>query len=640
MRSKFLSDFYRQYHTVLWVGVLSFASVFLVTFYVSGIMEKHRIVLEPWQHPRVVFGLGSLIAFMLTLLVFALIKSRNQNRTLAEQLKNSLETNQHALARISAWMADQSYEDPAFEEFRRELKTYTDLDALEFQVTQVELDEVLQKAIQKYRHAIHQNQALIRSDTLPCVRGNERELLWLFCLLMENALIYRREEAPEIVITVEKEFEQWKICFADNGWGLSEEECPLVFSLFRSHQDFNPSLVGMALCKKIVERHGGKISLQSTLGRGSKFSLISRVNFFFGSFLSHRFILSFSFLVFQSKKKRKNIFRRVSIFVHLHTDHPSGAHSFCVVRAYMQTPEGLNQSYVWVVDVPPTSFSLLGHDAVLTLQNVDFPGFILRMRQTHQITRFWLACPWYRWHLQKKTLFWKEDTLKNRLFQIFSQPMAFFLDYRGTEIVLEEEYQNEETDVEFVLRMLKDHGLTAFFSRKHKTMIFSDGFLSADPKPIENFGYVAKVRNCLDSTEIHTVSEKIHDFPESSLMEKGQFCTAEASHIFVESSHPRHPFSGRHKILQRIRWRTGASFHKKLLHRTHQASMLRASVVSGSCVALVLRKANASEGFTRAARAGCAPQTEVLWQAGAEVLLAFSQSALKTTHRSRVSRRR
>jgi signal transduction histidine kinase len=98
-------------------------------------------------------------------------------------------------------------------------------------------------------------------------------MIQLFQNLISNAIKYRSAEAPLIRITAERDGEEWVVSVRDNGAGIPPEYKEYVFGLFkRLHgHDHAGSGVGLAICKSIVERHGGKIWVESELGQGSNF---------------------------------------------------------------------------------------------------------------------------------------------------------------------------------------------------------------------------------------------------------------------------------------------------------------------------------------------------------------------------------
>jgi light-regulated signal transduction histidine kinase (bacteriophytochrome) len=99
--------------------------------------------------------------------------------------------------------------------------------------------------------------------------------LTLFQNIIENAIKFRAaERRPEVHIRAEAQPSEWKFLFRDNGMGIDPENQERVFIIFQrlhGREEYCGTGVGLALCKKIVERHGGTIGVRSTPGEGSTF---------------------------------------------------------------------------------------------------------------------------------------------------------------------------------------------------------------------------------------------------------------------------------------------------------------------------------------------------------------------------------
>lgn len=121
--------------------------------------------------------------------------------------------------------------------------------------------------------AIEESNATIRSDELPVLLGNRVQFCQLMQNLIGNAIKYRGSEQPVVAVRCETHDSEHTITVSDNGAGIPAESHERVFGLFkRAHGKNYPGTgVGLALCKKIVERHGGRIWVESKLGEGSHF---------------------------------------------------------------------------------------------------------------------------------------------------------------------------------------------------------------------------------------------------------------------------------------------------------------------------------------------------------------------------------
>ena len=137
----------------------------------------------------------------------------------------------------------------------------------------VKMDEVLRTTLENLSGSISESQAVITFDGLPGVAGDEVYLGQLMQNLIGNALKYRREDAPRIHVSARKQGEEWVFSIADNGQGIAAPYQAQVFNLFaRLHgQNYPGSGIGLATCRRIVERYGGRIWVESEENRGSTF---------------------------------------------------------------------------------------------------------------------------------------------------------------------------------------------------------------------------------------------------------------------------------------------------------------------------------------------------------------------------------
>jgi PAS domain S-box-containing protein len=139
----------------------------------------------------------------------------------------------------------------------------------------VDLNEVLRLATANLRATLDETQGRIDSAPLPIVSGDKTQLTQLFQNLLSNALKFHRDGVPPVIrIDAGKTGAQWTFSVADNGIGISPQYAQKVFVIFqRLHtRDKYPGTgIGLALCKKIVERHGGEIRLESKPNEGTTF---------------------------------------------------------------------------------------------------------------------------------------------------------------------------------------------------------------------------------------------------------------------------------------------------------------------------------------------------------------------------------
>jgi signal transduction histidine kinase len=137
-----------------------------------------------------------------------------------------------------------------------------------------DLNAVLARALELNRDRVEAEHAEITYDTLPLVRGNETLLDQVFRNLISNALKYRRsEESPRIHISAIRTGAFWVLSVADNGMGFEPQYAERIFGLFkRLHGGDIPGTgIGLAICKRVIERAGGRIWVKSQPGTGSTF---------------------------------------------------------------------------------------------------------------------------------------------------------------------------------------------------------------------------------------------------------------------------------------------------------------------------------------------------------------------------------
>jgi light-regulated signal transduction histidine kinase (bacteriophytochrome) len=133
---------------------------------------------------------------------------------------------------------------------------------------------VFAEALARLELAVGRAGATVTAGPLPRVVAEPTELLQVFQNLVSNALKFRRDEAPRVGVSAERSGSEWVIAVADNGIGIEPDYFDRVFVVFqRLHPPatYPGTGIGLAICKKIVERHGGRIWVESAPGRGSTF---------------------------------------------------------------------------------------------------------------------------------------------------------------------------------------------------------------------------------------------------------------------------------------------------------------------------------------------------------------------------------
>jgi two-component system sensor histidine kinase/response regulator len=124
------------------------------------------------------------------------------------------------------------------------------------------------------RVAIEESAAVITCGELPTVDGDATQLLQLFQNLIGNAIKFRGSEAPRVHVAAERRDADWCFAVSDNGIGIAPEYFERIFVLFQrlhGRNEYPGTGIGLALCKRIVERHGGRIWVESQPDHGSVF---------------------------------------------------------------------------------------------------------------------------------------------------------------------------------------------------------------------------------------------------------------------------------------------------------------------------------------------------------------------------------
>ena len=143
--------------------------------------------------------------------------------------------------------------------------------ALEISESQVACDS----ALMNLRHAIEESGAVITVEPLPAVRADAAQLSRVFQNLIGNAIKYRGEDKPTIHVAARGEGHQWVFSVQDYGIGIEPQYADRLFELFQRlpmGEKHSGSGMGLAICRRIVERHGGRIWVQSVPGEGATFS--------------------------------------------------------------------------------------------------------------------------------------------------------------------------------------------------------------------------------------------------------------------------------------------------------------------------------------------------------------------------------
>ena len=138
----------------------------------------------------------------------------------------------------------------------------------------VNCTEVLETTLHNLQAPIEESGVAITNPLLPTVLADSTQLAQLFQNLISNAVKYRSEETPIVEVGAELQANEWLFWVRDNGIGLNMKHAERIFMIFQrlhTREAYSGTGIGLAICKKIVERHGGRIWVDSILGQGSTF---------------------------------------------------------------------------------------------------------------------------------------------------------------------------------------------------------------------------------------------------------------------------------------------------------------------------------------------------------------------------------
>ena len=144
--------------------------------------------------------------------------------------------------------------------------------AREFESTDCEL--ILNHVLSNLEISIKESEAVISHSHLPSLIADSTQLAQVFQNLISNAIKFRSEKIPEINISAREECDEWLFSVADNGIGIDPKHCERIFEVFKrlhKRREYPGTGIGLSICKKIIERHGGHIWVESEQGEGSIF---------------------------------------------------------------------------------------------------------------------------------------------------------------------------------------------------------------------------------------------------------------------------------------------------------------------------------------------------------------------------------
>ncbi len=141
-------------------------------------------------------------------------------------------------------------------------------------LTPTDCETLLPHTLSDLKVSIDDSGAAITHDPLPTVMGDGVQLAQVFQNLIGNAIKFKGKKSPRVHIAAERKRDYWEFSVADNGIGISPEFFDRIFEIFQrlhGRDEYEGTGIGLAICKKIVERHGGRMWVESEPGQGSTF---------------------------------------------------------------------------------------------------------------------------------------------------------------------------------------------------------------------------------------------------------------------------------------------------------------------------------------------------------------------------------
>ncbi len=155
-----------------------------------------------------------------------------------------------------------------------ELLQYSRVDTQGKPLEETDCGQVFQAAIVTLHQEMQETGATVTSGALPTVLADRSQLTQVFRNLLGNAVKFRGGRQPEIHVDAVRSENTWQFSVRDNGIGIDKQFAERIFVIFQrlhTRKEYQGTGIGLALCKKIVERHGGRIWVESELGHGATF---------------------------------------------------------------------------------------------------------------------------------------------------------------------------------------------------------------------------------------------------------------------------------------------------------------------------------------------------------------------------------
>ncbi len=185
------------------------------------------------------------------------------------------ETNTNKLDSNSIELIDFSIEGSnRMKKMITDLLNFSRVTTSKMEFIEIDLESILSHVLSDLKVLIDEAKASITHDPLPTIFGSKTLLIQLFENLINNAIKFRGQKTPQVHIGAEMKNSKWIFSVKDNGIGIDKKNYNNIFQIFfrlHTNEEYKGTGIGLAICKKIVEKHDGKIWVESELGKGSTF---------------------------------------------------------------------------------------------------------------------------------------------------------------------------------------------------------------------------------------------------------------------------------------------------------------------------------------------------------------------------------
>jgi len=176
--------------------------------------------------------------------------------------------------RAAEWIRRTVLSTQRMQSLIRDILAYSRVDANVHPFAKVSLAGVFAEVVDLLRDSIRESGAVVAGDDLPEVLGDRPQMVQLLQNLIGNAIKYRGDEPPRVEVFVTETEGEWIVTVRDNGMGIPPEHSQRIFDVFQrlhTQQAIPGTGIGLAICRRVVQRHGGRLWVESVPGVGSSF---------------------------------------------------------------------------------------------------------------------------------------------------------------------------------------------------------------------------------------------------------------------------------------------------------------------------------------------------------------------------------